>query len=80
MFLIAGWDESKISNKNAFATMFGWVLFVLAINAAAAAFLNYYNFIGEEGVVIIILASVGVLFATAIYGQIKFKVIKNSLS
>lgn len=73
MFLVAGWDDSRIDDINAFATMFGWSLFILGLNVASAALLNYYRQIGEQGVVLIVLLSAILPVATAIYGQIRFK-------
>ena len=70
--LIAGWDASKISNPEAYASLVGIGLFILAINITAAAVLLFSGAISENLLVLLIVGSALVPVICAIYGRVKY--------
>ena len=70
--LIAGWDESKVSNPKAFAAIVGWSLIALAFAlAAATAFWTIGNLSGSE-FMLLLVAACSIPIASAVYARRKF--------
>lgn len=70
--LIAGWDASKISNPEAYASIVGFGLFILAINITAASLLLLADAISENLLALLIVGSALVPVICAIYGRVKY--------
>lgn len=54
--LIAGWDETKISNPEAYAKWIGYSVLILGVLIGLIAFIWYLGLIGELGMVIALCA------------------------
>ena len=72
--LIAGWDESKISNPEAYAKLIGFSVLVLGTLIGLIALIWYFGLVNEIGMTILLcVASIipipCVLIANARYGK-----------
>ncbi|GAB5386992.1 MAG: hypothetical protein Alis3KO_41150 [Aliiglaciecola sp.] len=53
--LIAGWDESKVSNPEAYAKLLGYSVLLLGVLIALVSFIWYFGLIDEMGVAVALL-------------------------
>lgn len=54
--LIAGWDESKISNPEAYAKWVGFSVLILGVFIGFIALIRYFGFISDIGMTMLLLA------------------------